>query len=448
MTTTTIGAAPKCQRNSKDGKGPSLVKELETAKILHELSRRSADDKIPYDKQCIKNGLLVSPTPSCEGTYIKSKKRRICEVGITRHGFHVPSSISYNQGVIGSTSQTFESPSPICSDDDDFSSSTIMTEIQESNSESSTLSLKDVGSLSLGNVSVKPLMPPPQMRHFNNFLNPGTPLRKGESLIDHAGFAPTPIKIPHSSEATKTSNQLIIGSPLMLMNIILNNDKHLNRNEIPICLPAVTRTQWPLPCTQTTDQASSSSIHIFPKLLNPQHIISPSSVPLTDSNISPTKTKKRKVCRMDTCDSLAAKRTPYCARHAGQRKCEFTECSKFAQGKTRFCIAHGGGRRCLISNCTRGARDQKYCAAHGGGRRCKFLKCTKLAVGGGYTCTAHGGGKRCQIADCSKSAQSSSNYCVRHGGGRKCNFGGCDKVARGKTGMCMSHANQSVPSIV
>merc|ERR1740136_223078 len=81
-------------------------------------------------------------------------------------------------------------------------------------------------------------------------------------------------------------------------------------------------------------------------------------------------------------ESLTAKRTPYCTRHAGQRKCEFTECSKFAQGKTCFCISHGGGRRCLVSNCTRGARDQKHCAAHGGGRRCRFSKCTKLAVGG------------------------------------------------------------------
>lgn len=154
--------------------------------------------------------------------------------------------------------------------------------------------------------------------------------------------------------------------------------------------------------------------------------------------------KNRKICRMDSCEAPAARRTPYCIKHSGPRKCEFDGCTKCAQGRTRFCIAHGGGRRCIYPGCSKGARDRKYCASHGGGRRCVVEYCYKLAVGGCNTCTAHGGGKRCKFEGCSKSAQSSSSYCVRHGGGRKCSFPRCTKVARGKSRLCMSHSTQLV----
>jgi len=452
-----IKVAPKCQSNSKDGKVPSLVKELETAKILQELSRRSALGKIPHESNCTsRNSLVVSPTPSCERTTLRiNNKRRLCDIGSTPHGFYVPSSApigSYNQGSTESVSQTLKLPFSPCSDDDDLSSYTTMTEMQENGSElACKLDVRDGGSILLGKIPITPLMPPPQMRHFNNFSNPVSLLSVDNRLSTQVSVPP-PEHFSYPSETANASNHFVNASPLMLMSLVLNANKCLVQNEIPMCYP-LAPTQWQQPPMRVSaDQASSSSTYTYQNLLCPQHIMTPSAIPSGTSDAQNPSlpnnklTKKRKVCRMDTCESLAAKRTPYCTRHAGQRKCEFTECSKFAQGKTRFCISHGGGRRCLVSNCTRGARDQKYCAAHGGGRRCRFSSCTKLAVGGGFTCTAHGGGKRCQIEDCGKSAQSSSNFCVRHGGGRKCNFGGCDKVARGKTGKCMSHANQSTPS--
>lgn len=167
--------------------------------------------------------------------------------------------------------------------------------------------------------------------------------------------------------------------------------------------------------------------------------------PLQNSPTLPQKSAQKsllKVCRMEGCNTEAARRTPYCKNHSGQRRCEAPNCNKCAQGRTRFCIGHGGGRRCQFEGCTKGARDKKFCASHGGGRRCNIENCKKLAVGRGNTCTAHGGGRRCQHEECTKSAQSNSTFCVRHGGGRKCKMPKCNKVARGKQGLCMSHATQ------
>lgn len=161
-----------------------------------------------------------------------------------------------------------------------------------------------------------------------------------------------------------------------------------------------------------------------------------------DRSDSSTDKVHHKICRMESCELPAARRTPYCKKHSGPRKCEHDGCIKCAQGRTRFCIAHGGGRRCIQPGCNKGARDRKYCASHGGGRRCIVEHCYKLAVGGCKTCTAHGGGKRCKFDGCTKSAQSSSSFCVRHGGGRKCSFPTCNKVARGKSRLCMSHSTQ------
>mmetsp|Transcript_7918 Transcript_7918/g.11424 ORF Transcript_7918/g.11424 Transcript_7918/m.11424 type:complete len:440 (-) Transcript_7918:136-1455(-) len=187
-------------------------------------------------------------------------------------------------------------------------------------------------------------------------------------------------------------------------------------NQIPLCLPVAPTT--------------SEIQHITPS--------------------SPKKSKKSevpagkvKLCRMESCNKAAARRTPYCSNHSGPRRCEKDGCNKCAQGRTRFCIAHGGGRRCTVEGCTKGARDRYFCAAHGGGRRCTVAKCSKLAVDTQGLCTAHGGGRRCEVAGCPKSAQSNTNLCVRHGGGRKCSIDGCSKVARGKSGCCMLHSRMS-----
>lgn len=454
----------ECQSGAKGEKAPSLVKELETAKILHELSQGNTAGKTLDERNCSRSLLVVSPTASCDGKETtNTKKRRMSELGILPHKFCAPhsSSSNRNQDSIDSSSQTFELPFSLRPDeDDDSSSSTSLTGTNENWGElSSTLSLGE-GCLSLGKVSIKPLMPPPQMRCFNNFSNPIDPLKMDPGLPTIQGahintISPESFRqSAYTSETTKISNQFAIDSPLMPMGMVLNNDKRSIQHDVPMCQPLNTIQLEQPNNISFADQLLIPNVYPFANFHSAQQSMTPSPAPSITSDalqfISPKSkpTKKRKICRMDQCELLAAKRTPYCVRHAGQRKCEFMACTKFAQGKTRFCIAHGGGRRCLVPNCLRGARDQKYCAAHGGGRRCRFLKCTKLAVGGGFTCTAHGGGRRCDFSNCTKSAQSSSNFCVRHGGGRKCNFEGCDKVARGKTsnGMCMSHANLTTSS--
>ena len=167
---------------------------------------------------------------------------------------------------------------------------------------------------------------------------------------------------------------------------------------------------------------------------------------------TPRQVDSAKICRMDTCNKFAVKRSPYCDAHRGVRKCEYIDgCAKVAQGRTRFCIAHGGGRRCTHpSGCNRAARDKLFCAAHGGGKRCTVKGCHRLALVTSKSvdikCTAHGGGKRCLQDGCAKSAQSGTNFCVKHGGGKRCRIQGCQKVARGKTMYCMSHGRKMVTS--
>jgi len=196
------------------------------------------------------------------------------------------------------------------------------------------------------------------------------------------------------------------------------------------------------PLCQVTGTVHEPNVDFYRSSIAPTP--KPQSPPSVSSDSNP---KEVKECRMDGCDTEAARRTPYCKKHCGQRRCEFSGCAKCAQGRTRFCIGHGGGRRCQFEGCAKGARDKQFCASHGGGKRCNVDSCSKLAIGRGKTCTAHGGGRRCQHESCAKSAQSSSNFCVRHGGGRKCTEANCSKVARGKKGLCMSHASQHEASL-
>lgn len=220
---------------------------------------------------------------------------------------------------------------------------------------------------------------------------------------------------------------------------------------VPVNRPAPTFTNKMIVQLMSNPIVFSRNMQSFPlcqQTIEPASARSTAKKPVSEPSIDLSKVapdladKKIKVCRMDGCEDEAARRTPYCKAHCGQRRCEFVGCVKCAQGRTRFCIGHGGGRRCQFEGCTKGARDKKFCASHGGGRRCNVDSCSKLAVGKGKTCTAHGGGRRCESDNCTKSAQSSSSFCVRHGGGRKCTGPNCIKVARGKKGLCMSHASQ------
>lgn len=285
--------------------------------------------------------------------------------------------------------------------------------------------------ISLSEEKLKPLSAPPKLRRvsFGQTPRPTTSLNRVHPSPNKKTGTYSYLAMPviASSECS-----IPIATPNLSNNMILqlmSNPLVFPGKIIPICQPVGTT-----PINQfqgSINIQSRAPLSIAPALCKPSNEI-------LDSNGK----KKRKLCRMDDCNEEAARRTPYCKDHCGQRKCEFTGCKKFAQGRTRFCIGHGGGRRCQFEGCTKGARDKSFCASHGGGKRCNVDGCNKLAVGKGSTCTAHGGGRRCQHESCSKSAQSSSNYCVRHGGGRKCRAANCSKVARGKLGLCMSHATK------
>jgi len=161
----------KCQRNNNEASASSLGKELETAKILQQLSSRNTSSNIPDNR-------VVSLTSSCgrltSGTH---KKRRICDVGTPSLKLNAPPTSvadNHNQSSMKSVTSHFELPFLLFPDDDfsSFSSST-STDAQEGLSESrNTLSFENTGYFFLGKVAIKPLMQPPQMRYFNNFSNP------------------------------------------------------------------------------------------------------------------------------------------------------------------------------------------------------------------------------------------------------------------------------------
>jgi hypothetical protein len=282
-------------------------------------------------------------------------------------------------------------------------------------------------------VKVNPLSPPPEIHHFDNFkLN--SPNLKTVRSTDHlATTNANEMEMKIFSALSHEAKQFKLMQMLYNLQSSITDPNLVKSISHPVALPDPTLASsicHPVGLPYPYQSAD-------PQTLVP---ILPSSSSTVKKVAAKTTIKKRKICRMDQCNEDAAKRTPYCCKHSGQRKCEHAECNKYAQSRTRFCIGHGGGRRCTHPGCNKGARDKFFCASHGGGRRCKVASCQKLAVGAGEKCTAHGGGKRCQHETCTKSAQSSSNFCVRHGGGRKCKMPGCLKVARGKIGLCMSHS--------
>lgn len=297
---------------------------------------------------------------------------------------------------------------------------------------SSFASYADKG-ICAGNPIIKPLDAPPKLRRISTNTAPQPP-----SGI-HVRMHSTPPK-----QNTRTS-QFNMGNTSSREQ---SQQRSIDIPSIPVNPLAPAFTNNMIVQLMSNPIVFSRNLQSFPlcQTIEPSFAQSAKTalapiIDLSKDAADPT-AKKTKVCRMDGCDDEAARRTPYCKKHCGQRRCEFAGCTKCAQGRTRFCIGHGGGRRCQFDGCTKGARDKKFCASHGGGRRCNVDSCSKLAVGRGTTCTAHGGGRRCQNDSCTKSAQSSSSFCVRHGGGRKCVVTNCSKVARGKKGLCMSHASQ------
>ena len=388
---------------------PSLVKELETALILRELSQRRTPSPVPEPCQNQENRGIFLPhrqkfvpsTPSCDNVNIQSRKR------LRTPKTHVSANV------------------PVANP------ARIHSQVHARGSlfqPDKRLKAGNGGKNAVSNMpSVNPLPPPPSIHAFNNFHRPE---RQAKNTLN-SNMHKLPIQLQRQqllSNSTAYNTQLNIA--LLAKSIIQR------ANNYPMCYPintlVPTQVQSHVPLQKllsTPEDAILLASRTSNKLKNPLPV-------KEDVGI------KVKICRMEGCNDPAAKRTPYCSKHSGPRKCEFQGCKKCAQGRTRFCISHGGGRRCMHPDCNKGARDKKFCASHGGGRRCNIESCNKLAVGGGHKCTAHGGGRRCQSSGCNKSAQSSSSFCVRHGGGRKCKVENCRKVARGKSGLCMSHATQ------
>ena len=92
---------------------------------------------------------------------------------------------------------------------------------------SNSLSFKNTGPLSLGKVTVKPLMQPPQMRHFNNYSNPDYPpnlnARIPAQLSEQSAQNPLPLsetaKMPNNVTSRTTSpDHQFIQSPRLPYN--------------------------------------------------------------------------------------------------------------------------------------------------------------------------------------------------------------------------------------
>lgn len=346
----------------------TLVQELETAKILQQLSRRSVV-KNPTKLPTANAALKEEPKNS-----LKRKHWSTIETD-------TPSSCTQSP-TIGDSAIAGGRPVSPGTDNDS---------LDESSSHAS---------LSLPEGAFKPLSAPPKLMRFS-FQTTDRPTSSSSRIH------PSPVKYEAKSISSNPAwalpstvnnsvTPIYANATYKMMLQLWSNPLLSTKAIIPVCLPVGNEHVM----------QGQTTINILPKVPIASTGVASSA---TDGS-SKTNNTKRKICRMDDCNEEAARRTPYCKNHCGQRKCEFEGCKKCAQGRTRFCIGHGGGRRCQFEGCTKGARDKQFCASHGGGRRCNIECCTKLAVGKGRTCTAHGGGRRCQHESCSKSAQSSSDY--------------------------------------
>jgi len=407
---------------------PTLVQELETAKILQQLSQQQ-----PF--------VPNSSTPSAPAPQRQQQQPRNPAVSLKRKLWATDYSAT-------TTKTTSESPRTL-------SSTFVRRSVSPATDTDSVAEISLCASFSSDqdrflNSKIKPLSPPPKLMMVSL---PRSRLPTSSSARFHSStqgstsninIAPMPI----DSNSANLGGMSMMGLPCNSARLDANLDGMLTLSDSmilqlinnPMVYAGNVVPRMCYPAQMNHMSLLQGDINILPKASAP---ITPTALESSTEVLDDADAKKkRKICRMDDCNDEAARRTPYCKNHCGQRKCEKSGCQKCAQGRTRFCIAHGGGRRCQFEGCAKGARDKHFCASHGGGRRCNVGPCTKLAVGKGFTCTAHGGGRRCLHDTCSKSAQSSSSYCVRHGGGRKCRAVNCSKVARGKIGLCMSHATQ------
>jgi len=468
---------------------PSLVDELETAKILHELSTGLAKNVSPSPPPVIEQPQRYTIQ---RRTNITTPSSMMSMAGINRGDIFTQHNLQLHQlqaqlqaqlqtvpqygvaGVIQSQSRkrsaqllypsiSLPNTSYCLPTSDSLARETKMQKLDPnltlaqsqhapllphiveddlSSLESSTVVSKGIAydEMSMASTCTRPQMTNSSL-HTNNlndsasaFGGPSSHPFLSQTTLKVMPLSPPPALPPVQCFPTTNTGQISSGTSSTISYVAHNDSK----NNL-----TTTKMQVPIP----TDPHIQTLSTLLPNTLHQQQLaqtIPPSSMnntTLTSDTNNNTKPVKRKICRMEACTECTIKRSPYCKKHAGPRKCEHMDCHKFAQGRTRFCIAHGGGQRCIVPGCNKGARDKKYCASHGGGRRCTTPGCTKLAVGG-LMCTAHGGGKRCQHSGCKKSAQSNSEFCVRHGGGKRCHVDGCIKVARGKSGLCMSHATE------
>ena len=262
---------------------PTLVQELETAKILQQLSRREFDGKGNTSTTISQHKKITKP--------VFSLKRKRC--------------------VTESTPFTIIRGRPV-------SPGTDMESVGENSS---------CAGISLSEEKLKPLSAPPKLRRvsFGQTPRPTTSLNRVHPSPNKKTGTYSYLAMPvvASSECS-----IPIATPNLSNNMILqlmSNPLVFPGKIIPICQPVGTT-----PINQfqgSINIQSKAPLSIAPALCKPSNEI-----------LDSPGTKKRKLCRMDDCNEEAARRTPYCKDHCGQRKCEFTGCKKFAQGRTRFCI--------------------------------------------------------------------------------------------------------------
>jgi hypothetical protein len=380
---------------------PSLIQELETAKILQELSQGSAVENPTKPPKALSGQIKK------RSTLLKKRK-----LSATTENYLV--GLTQSRGIANSPVSDYRPISPSTTDYDSTDGSSL----------GGSLPLDD-------SAPFKPLFAPPKLRRVSfqpterptdsvSTIHRSPVSKKATVSTTNSLLMPKPtltysqtispiIEKEEVKAQVATKNAPLIPKPMSTFSQAVHNNippplNHAAYRTMLQVLGDPMCTTVPMCSFVSTPAIDQTTVNILPKI----PVAVSASIPCIDS--SEKIKKKRKVCRMDDCNEDAARRTPYCKKHCGQRKCEHDGCNKCAQGRTRFCIGHGGGRRCQHEGCTKGARDKHFCASHGGGRRCNVASCSKLAVGKGRTCTAHGGGRRCQHESCSKSAQSSSDF--------------------------------------
>uniref|UniRef100_A0A7S3V5G2 WRKY19-like zinc finger domain-containing protein n=1 Tax=Chaetoceros debilis TaxID=122233 RepID=A0A7S3V5G2_9STRA len=359
--------------SSKLSKNPSLVDELETARILQQL-RESR-------KRSHASNILVEPL----GKQVISRKRRL-----------------------SSNPRFLETK-----------------RLPEANRTENRRAASDVPlSAVLGNISslnARPIGPPPQLRilHCLKPISSTMPIEKSSFSI-----SPTEQGV-NSNRGNLNRNSTMIPFNTRQMLYRTFSNQLIDRGQFLAPTPFFTNNGY----TKPTATNNNYSQVFFP--LCAETGISADTTPLStitvkscrmgdcDEPADPRKLYCSKHsgprrCERDGCKKGAQGRTRYCIAHGGGRRCQVLGCVKGARDG-QFCALHGGGKRCQVEFCQKLAVGKgSKCTAHGGGRRCEHEQCSKSAQSRSDFCVRHGGGRKCKQDNCCRAAQGKAGMCSAH----------------------------------